>query len=409
MTLDNGADLPYGSSGSWVIDKDSCEIHGHAVADDAFGDIFVVPIRDIFADIDKVKGVKAVTLPSDIDVVSHRYLPKTPMELVPRVSSNAAFGDQEGRVEVGSTMELSSRQTPPKINDEEGVLDIEPIAEIDSDETMVGTPTKATRWLFETPDVIRKFVYKTYSREHYNTLAERAKSLVKANLKHLRGENGEEVQAKVACRAKKKDSLEEKLKMRELENRRPYKDHDDIERGVKDLARAQQDSVKRIIRDIWGPGVEKNHHGSESSTKAEQVDAQKKKGYVRKHFGYQAMNYRTPMKKEHEVEEAYEYKESDWVEIQVVSALGHAWAEAGHDVQYKSHAFGPPTEREERILDALSGLVSTGDLLLEEFRGLPKDEYAEDGEEDVETLDMGYRGDFSPATADIVLLISTSL
>jgi ppGpp synthetase/RelA/SpoT-type nucleotidyltranferase len=335
------------------------------------------------------------------------------------------------------------------VDAEEGAIGTDPITKVESDELIVRKPTKATTWLFETPEVIRRFVYQTYSREHHNALAERAKSLIEAKLKHLRDQNGDEVQAKLTCRAKKKDSLEEKLKMREIEKGTAYVDDDDIEKDVKDLAgvriilytptQAQHDSVKRMVLDIWGPDVkEKKHDGSEPSTKfkAEQVDAQKKRGYVRKHFGYQAVHYRAPMKKEQEVEEVYEHKTNDWVEIQVVSALGHAWAEAGHDVQYKSYAFGPPTEREERILDALSGLVSTGDLLLEEFRGLvnkrtyakwkiqeefaiffrqtdvlekPRDEYAEDGEEDLEALEVGYRGDFSPDTANIVFRFLVSI
>jgi hypothetical protein len=58
----------------------------------------------------------------------------------------------------------------------------------------------------------------------------------------------------------------------------------------------------------------------------------------------------------------------DRVEIQVVSAFGHAWAEAEHNVKYKSYAYGRPSKQEERILDSLSGLVSSGDLLLEQFR-----------------------------------------
>jgi len=72
------------------------------------------------------------------------------------------------------------------------------------------------------------------------------------------------------------------------------------------------------------------------------------------------------MKKEQEAGK-YKHKKGDRVEIQVVSALGNAWAEAGHDVLYKTHAYGEPTVTEHRILDALNGLVRSGELLLEQF------------------------------------------
>lgn len=61
------------------------------------------------------------------------------------------------------------------------------------------------------------------------------------------------------------------------------------------------------------------------------------------------------------------------VEIQVVSALGNAWAQAGHDVLYKTYAFGQPNNRERAILDALNGLVLSGDLLLEQFHELVRE------------------------------------
>jgi hypothetical protein len=47
--------------------------------------------------------------------------------------------------------------------------------------------------------------------------------------------------------------------------------------------------------------------------------------------------------------------------------LGNAYAQAGHDVLYKTHAFGEPTLAERRILDALNGIALSGDLLLEQF------------------------------------------
>jgi hypothetical protein len=72
--------------------------------------------------------------------------------------------------------------------------------------------------------------------------------------------------------------------------------------------------------------------------------------------------------KETDTCKAYSWLEDDRVEVQVVSALTHAWAEVGHDILYKSLADGRPSLEERRILDALNGLIQSGDLLLEQFQ-----------------------------------------
>lgn len=95
-------------------------------------------------------------------------------------------------------------------------------------------------------------------------------------------------------------------------------------------------------------------------------DDTKGRKYRPRHLGYRAIHYRIPMKDDNG--EHWGYVEGDQVEVQVVSALTHAWAEVGHDVLYKSYAFGPPSTEEERTLDALNGLIQSGDLLLEQFQ-----------------------------------------
>ena len=248
---------------------------------------------------------------------------------------------------------------------------------------------KAATWLVNTPKPIERFIHH-HSPEHYQALAERAQGLIESALKNLRDSDDQEIQAKVTCRAKTGKSLEEKLKMRNLERKRKgkkeYETDEEILEDVKDLAGVrvvlytpnedQREKVKRVIKSIWGDDVdEKPHEGSVSPTtsgpslKSKRDTGGKKKEYIRKHLGYRADHYRTPMTKEQSTD-SYQWKKYDWVEIQVVSALGHAWAEAGHDVLYKTHAYGPPSIQEQRILDALSGLIVSGDLLLEQFREL---------------------------------------
>ncbi|KAF2868331.1 hypothetical protein BDV95DRAFT_609818 [Massariosphaeria phaeospora] len=63
MTLEVNSGLPTGSSGSWVFDLTTSLPVGQIVAEDPFGDIFIVPLCDIFTDIAKVLNAEAVGLP----------------------------------------------------------------------------------------------------------------------------------------------------------------------------------------------------------------------------------------------------------------------------------------------------------------------------------------------------------
>lgn len=118
----------------------------------------------------------------------------------------------------------------------------------------------------------------------------------------------------------------------------------------------------------------KDHDGSEQraiemANAQPQVQGPKPKKYRRRHPGYTAKHYRVKMEKDQD-REAYTHTEQDRAEIQVVSALSHAWAEAGHDILYKSHEYGVPSAQEEQLLDSLNGLVMSGDILLEQFYDL---------------------------------------
>jgi hypothetical protein len=111
---------------------------------------------------------------------------------------------------------------------------------------------------------------------------------------------------------------------------------------------------------------EEAKEGEEREEK-EHVEVAKGSKYQPLHLGYRAVHYRVPMK-EDDTCKAYSWLEDDRVEVQVVSALTHAWAEVGHDILYKSLAAGRPSLEERRILDALNGLIVSGDLLLEQFQ-----------------------------------------
>lgn len=264
------------------------------------------------------------------------------------------------------------------------------MVEVNQPDPMPGPVSRAT-WLeaAPTPEKIRDFVYKSYKYDHYILLAQRAQDLIVSQLRTLKDSNGRPVHAKVSCRAKEKDSLEEKLKMRNdkriKEGKGPYPSEQAMSDDIHDLAgvrillytptQDQYDKITEMIQSIWGKHVKPRLHPepNDVSDKEGNREDEIEKGYKPRHLGYKAVHYRASMTEEPPTSStrvSYSWSEGDRVEVQAVSALGHAWAEAEHQVKYKSYAYGPPTEEEERLLDTLSGLVSSGELLLEQFSNL---------------------------------------
>jgi hypothetical protein len=88
-----------------------------------------------------------------------------------------------------------------------------------------------------------------------------------------------------------------------------------------------------------------------------------------RNLGYFADHYHVRLKPHWADPNNYYHWETDIVEIQVLSAFGHACYEAEHDIGYKT-IDGATTEHESRILDSLHGLVNTADVLLEQLHQL---------------------------------------
>ncbi|KAF2254768.1 hypothetical protein BU26DRAFT_559427 [Trematosphaeria pertusa] len=257
-----------------------------------------------------------------------------------------------------------------------------------SESPLYRRPARQFTWVSQAPTakVIQDFL-EIYNPTHYIHLAKRAQELIQ---EELAKPEWKDVHVNVRCRAKEPQSLEEKLKMRHAES--PYESAEDIWDDVHDLAGVrmilympsedQREKVKRVIQAIWGEDVQpKYHDGSnermnpDERAKILQAPEERnklstRKKYRARHLGYIAVHYRPKMKEEQSKKGSYLWKKRDRVEIQVVSALSHAWAEAGHDILYKSYAYGPPTLQEELLLDSLNGLVLSGDLLLEQFHEL---------------------------------------
>lgn len=61
----------HGDSGAWVVNDSSLEVHGHIVAGDAFGEVYVVPLWDTFDDIKREMNAMSVSLATSVDVLCH--------------------------------------------------------------------------------------------------------------------------------------------------------------------------------------------------------------------------------------------------------------------------------------------------------------------------------------------------
>jgi ppGpp synthetase/RelA/SpoT-type nucleotidyltranferase len=280
----------------------------------------------------------------------------------------------------GANQSVESSPTK-EIPDDQGAFDALQRTSGSSNQDLGAIPfgQRAPTWEDSSP-FIDDFV-DAYSkqREHWKACAKQAQNLIEVELEKARDENNEEIFAKVTSRAKEKKSLEDKLKLRNYQRRergqKGYASLKEISDDLIDLAGvrvvlytpnlAQRKKVKEIILQIWGTGVNEKPHGSSRPTEHPKKGS---KSYVPRHLGYQAEHYRTPMLQKQGVRTVYDWDKDDRVEIQVVSALGHAWAEAGHDVLYKTHAYGYPSTTEQQLLDALNGLIVSGELILEQFR-----------------------------------------
>lgn len=96
--------------------------------------------------------------------------------------------------------------------------------------------------------------------------------------------------------------------------------------------------------------------------------------YSRRFKGYQATHYRVRFKKG---KVPMDFREDDKIEIQVMSVLQSAWSEVEHNILYKKLK-GSPSFPERQMLDGLNGLVSVGELYLDQLNGIFKDRIASD-------------------------------
>lgn len=209
-------------------------------------------------------------------------------------------------------------------------------------------------------NVIETFLQQ-YTKE-YDYFYELAKKV--ANIcETLLQRNG--IHAVVTYRAKRPDSLKEKLiKRNETKN---YENIDQIYLDIADLAGVRianyfpgdRGEIARLIQAEFVTEKTK-YFPNPQNIPPFTLD------YKRRFAGYDAIHFRVRIKNVR-LEDSKKRFAQSLVEIQIASALMHAWAEVEHDLTYKPKV-GSLSEEENRILDELNGMVLSGEIALERLQ-----------------------------------------
>jgi ppGpp synthetase/RelA/SpoT-type nucleotidyltranferase len=195
--------------------------------------------------------------------------------------------------------------------------------------------------------------------DYYYELARQVASICETLL-HRNG-----IRAIVTYRAKKPDSLREKLNKRhEWKN---YKSIEQIYKDIVDLAGVRiatyfpgdREEIGKLIESEFITKKVKMFPNNEQKNPASLT-------YKKKFAGYDAMHYRVNIK-EDKLDDSFKRYTQAQVEIQIASALMHSWAEVEHDLAYKPK-IGSLSEEEFIILDELNGLVLSGEIALERLQ-----------------------------------------
>ncbi|KAH7032160.1 hypothetical protein B0J12DRAFT_307695 [Macrophomina phaseolina] len=251
----------------------------------------------------------------------------------------------------------------------------------------------------EAVDIIEDFL-KTYTKErdYYGRLAEHVKSICENFLSSSAHD------ALVTCRAKGVRSLRNKLYRRHPEKQ--YRAEQEIKADIQDLVGVRislffphhKDEVDAILSTKFDVREQLNHPkpapkgditeanefmNAETGRKtAAQKDSARRlasqSDYENRFRGYQATHYRVLLSGE---SRSRYFDSTELIEIQVMSVLHSAWSEVEHNILYK-RLKGTPSFPERQMLDGLSGLVSVGELYLEQLHTMYKSRIRSD--EDLE-------------------------
>lgn len=173
------------------------------------------------------------------------------------------------------------------------------------------------------------------------------------------------IRAIVTYRAKKPDSLKDKLIKRN--SYKKYQSIEQIYRDIVDLSGVRiaiyfpgdREEIGRLIEAEFITNKIKKFPNSEQKHNQDYT-------FKRRFKGYDAVHYRVKIKEEKLEKDNKRFAHAQ-VEIQVASALMHAWAEVEHDLAYKPQ-IGKLSEEESYILDELNGIVLSGEIALERLQ-----------------------------------------
>jgi ppGpp synthetase/RelA/SpoT-type nucleotidyltranferase len=182
----------------------------------------------------------------------------------------------------------------------------------------------------------------------------------------------------VTSRAKRVDRLRDKLEKRSLTKK--YSSFEEIEEDIADLAGVRialyfpGDLVKvqNFIEACFQVKECRVFPGSEAFEPVEGI-------YQKRFSGYWATHCRVYLKETDLTEETVKYAHT-MIEIQIASALMHAWAEVEHDLIYKPYS-GDLSYEEYQILDELNGLVLAGEIALQRLQKAVKIRVSQAGKE----------------------------
>ena len=204
-------------------------------------------------------------------------------------------------------------------------------------------------------ELIEKFI-EEYQNEYdfYIKLAYISQDLTENALKKAG------IKSIVSSRAKKTDSLREKIERRNVKKK--YERIQQIKDDIYDLAGVrialyfpnERDDVDRIIRE--------NFNVVKCKSFPENRDKKKKRPKINR-AEYWANHYRVYLK---DSDFSNKFKNT-MIEIQVASILMHSWAEIEHDLVYKPRN-GRISWKEHKILSGVNALIIAGEIALEKLQ-----------------------------------------
>jgi ppGpp synthetase/RelA/SpoT-type nucleotidyltranferase len=165
----------------------------------------------------------------------------------------------------------------------------------------------------------------------------------------------------VTSRAKSVARLAEKCRQRN--KKRSYESMDEIYSDIVDLAGVRVALYFPGEREQVGGLISRLFHEYQPRRVFPDMSQTRKD---KRFSGYSAVHYRVRLQPQSLAESEQRYAAAN-IEIQVASALMHAWSEVEHNLVYKP-AEGELSPDEYSLLDQLNGLVLTGEIALEQLQ-----------------------------------------